>query len=146
MREMNRKKTGAPYKYPNTFITFASIIYSFFRMPYRQLEGFIGRLSIYEPGLVAADYTILHKRISKQDLGIVIPENDAVVAVDSTVCSPECLDFIYSCPQITFVINHLIQSPSDSGTFPICIRPAALTRMRYQESADTTLYQVTHDI
>ena len=73
LREMNRKKTGAPYKYPNTFITFASIIYSFFRMPYRQLEGFFGRLSTYEPGLVAADYTTLHKRISKQDLGIEIP-------------------------------------------------------------------------
>ncbi len=33
---------------------------------------------------MAADYTTLHKRISKQDLGIEIPENDAVVAVDST--------------------------------------------------------------
>jgi hypothetical protein len=53
-------------------------------MPYRQLEGFIGKISVYEPGLVAADYTTLHKRISKQDLGIEIPENDAVVAVDST--------------------------------------------------------------
>ena len=53
-------------------------------MPYRQLEGFIGRISAYEPGLLAADYTTLHKRISKQDLGIDIPENDAVVAVDST--------------------------------------------------------------
>jgi hypothetical protein len=84
LREMNRKKTGAPYKYPNTFITFASIIYTFFRMPYRQLEGFIRRLSTYEPGLLAADYTTLHKRISKQDLGIDIPENDAIVAVDST--------------------------------------------------------------
>ena len=84
LREMNRKKRGAPYKYPNTFITFASIIYTFFRMPYRQLEGFIGQLSTYEPGLVAADYTTLHKRISKQSLEIEIPENDAVVAVDST--------------------------------------------------------------
>jgi hypothetical protein len=84
LREMNRRKRGAPYKYPNTFITFASIIYTFFRMPYRQLEGFIGKISVYEPGLVAADYTTLHKRISKQDLGIEIPENDAVVAVDST--------------------------------------------------------------
>ena len=65
-------------------MTFASIIYSFFRMPYRQLEGFIGQISVYEPGLLAADYTTLHKRISKQDLGIDIPENDAVVAVDST--------------------------------------------------------------
>jgi hypothetical protein len=33
---------------------------------------------------VAADYTTLHKRISKQSLEIQIPENDAVVAVDST--------------------------------------------------------------
>jgi hypothetical protein len=88
LREMNRKKTGAPYKYPNTFITFASIIYSFLRLPYRQLEGFIGRLSTYEPGLVAADYTTLHKRISKQKLEIEIPENDAVVAVDSTGIKP----------------------------------------------------------
>jgi hypothetical protein len=58
------------------------MIYSFCRMPYRQLEGFIGKFSTYEPGLVAADYTTLHKRISKQDLGINIPENDAIVAVD----------------------------------------------------------------
>ena len=84
LKEMNKRKRGAPYKYPKTFMTFASIIYSFFRMPYRQLEGFIGRISAYEPGLLAADYTTLHKRISKQDLGIDIPENDAVVAVDST--------------------------------------------------------------
>lgn len=84
LREMNRKKTGSPYKYPNTFMTFASIIYSFFRLPYRQLEGFLRQLSTYEPGLVAADYTTLHKRISKQSLGIEIPETDAVVAVDST--------------------------------------------------------------
>jgi hypothetical protein len=68
LREMDRKKRGAPYKYPNTFITFASIIYTFFRMPYRQLEGFIDQLS----------------SISKQSLEIEIPENDAVVAVDST--------------------------------------------------------------
>jgi len=84
LREMNRRKRGAPYKYPKTFITFASIIYTFFRMPYRQLEGFIDRLSAYEPRLVAADYTTLHKRISKQSLDLQIPENDAVVAVDST--------------------------------------------------------------
>jgi hypothetical protein len=53
-------------------------------MPYRRLEGFIGRISAYEPGLLATDYTTLHKRVSKQDLGIDIPESDAVVAVDST--------------------------------------------------------------
>ena len=79
---MNKRKRGAPYKYPKTFMTFSSIKYSFFRMPYRQLEGFIERISACEPGLLAADYTTLHKRIYKQDLEIDIPENDAIVAVD----------------------------------------------------------------
>ncbi len=50
-------------------------------MPYRQLEGFIGRIFAYVPGLLATDHTTLHKRISKQDLGINIPEDDAI---DST--------------------------------------------------------------
>ena len=54
-------------------------------MPYRQLEGFIERISAYEPGLLAADYTTLHKRISKQDLGIDIPKNDAVDLIDIEV-------------------------------------------------------------
>ena len=49
LKEMIKRKRGAPYKYPNTFMTFASIMYSFFRMPYRQLEGFIGRISACEP-------------------------------------------------------------------------------------------------
>jgi len=78
------ERGGAPHKYPKTFITFSSIIYTFLKMTYRQLEGFLGKISSYEPGLVVADYTTLHKRISKQELGIDIPENDAVVAVDST--------------------------------------------------------------
>ena len=81
---MNRKKSGAPFKYPNTFIIFVAVIYSFLRMPYRQIEGFIGKISKYEPGLVAADYTTLFRRISKLALQITVPENDAIVAVDST--------------------------------------------------------------
>jgi Transposase DDE domain len=84
LKQMNRKKSGAPYKYPESFILFASIIYSFFRMPYRQLEGFIDKLGTFVPGLVSADYTTLHRRISKSALQIPIPEDDVVVAVDST--------------------------------------------------------------
>jgi len=74
----------------------------------------------------------------------VIPYKDCLRGKD--VCSPECLDFIYSGLIIIFFSNHLIQSPSDSGTFPICILPAALTRMRYLVSVDTILYQGTHEI
>lgn len=84
LKQMNRKKSGAPYKYPESFILFASVIYSFFRMPYRQLEGFIDKLGTFVPGLISADYTTLHRRISKSALQIPIPEDDVVVAVDST--------------------------------------------------------------
>jgi len=34
-------------------------------MPYCQIGGFIGKISKYEPGLVAADFTTLFRRISK---------------------------------------------------------------------------------
>ena len=34
------------------------------------------------------------------------------IDLNGSVCSPKCLDLIYSGPQITFFINHLIQSPS----------------------------------
>ena len=70
LRKMNRKKSGAPFKYPNAFIFFVAVIYSFLRMPYRQIEGFIGKISKYEPGLVAADYTTLFRRISKLALQV----------------------------------------------------------------------------
>ena len=62
------------------------------------------------------------------------------------LCSPEYLDIIYSGLIVIFLSNHLIQSPSDSGTFPIYILLAALTRMRYLASVDTILYQGTHEI
>ena len=84
LKQMNRRKSGAPYKYPDSFILFASVIYSFFHMPYRQLEGFIDKLGMFIPGLTAADYTTLQRRISKLALQIPIPEEDIVVAVDST--------------------------------------------------------------
>ena len=61
-------------------------------MPYRQREGFIGRISAYEPGSLAADYTTLHKRISKRDLGIDIPENDAVDLIGIKVTNKGGLD------------------------------------------------------
>ena len=62
------------------------------------------------------------------------------------VCSPECLDFIYFRWVLIFVINHLNQSPSDSGTFLICTPLVALTRMRYLAFANTILYLATHEI
>jgi len=57
-------------------------------MPYRQMEGFVRKLATFIPGLRAADYTTLFRRIQRLDLSLkVTPEllaGDVIIAVDST--------------------------------------------------------------
>ena len=84
LKKMNKRKNGRPYRYPETFIQFSGLAYSFLHLPYRQLEGFLRALSGFVPGLRSADYTTLWQRISNLELNIPIPDNDIVVAVDST--------------------------------------------------------------
>ena len=84
LKKMNKRKNGRPYRYPETFIQFSGLAYSFLHLPYRQLEGFLRALSGFVPGLRSADYTTLWQRISNLELNIPIPNNDIVVAVDST--------------------------------------------------------------
>jgi len=84
LKKMNKSKNGRPYRYPETFIQFCGLAYTFLHLPYRQLEGFLQALSGFVPGLRSADYTILWQRISNLELNTPIPENDVVVAVDST--------------------------------------------------------------
>jgi len=84
LEDMNRGKNGRPFKYPETFIQFSGLMYTFLRLPYRQLEGYLQALSGFIPELRSADYTTLWQRITKMELNVPIPENDIVVAVDST--------------------------------------------------------------
>jgi hypothetical protein len=81
---MNKGKNGRPYIYPNSFIQYCALMYAFLHLPYRQLRGFLQALSGFIPGLRSANYTTLWERISQLDLNVPIPENDIVVAVDST--------------------------------------------------------------
>ena len=84
LKMMNKGKNGRPYAYPETFIQFSGLLYTFLHLPYRQLEGYLQALSGFVPELRSADYTTLWQRIAKLDLNVPIPENDIVVAVDST--------------------------------------------------------------
>lgn len=88
LRQMNRGKRGAPFQFPNQFIEFMMLIHIMFRLPYRQAEGFLRKLSKFIPQLKPADYTTIFKRGNKLELQlkntISIPEEDAVVAVDSS--------------------------------------------------------------
>lgn len=84
LENMNRGKNGRPFKFPDTFIQFSGLMYTFLRLPYRQLEGYLQALSGFIPELRSADYTTLWQRITKMELNVPIPENDIVVALDST--------------------------------------------------------------
>jgi len=56
---MNRGKKGKPFTYPETFVQFSALMYEFFHLPYRQLEGLLRKLSSLVPKLKVADYSIL---------------------------------------------------------------------------------------
>jgi hypothetical protein len=59
-----------------------------FRVPYRQLEGILEKLSQYIEGLTSADYITLWRRIRATEIEIALQENrndpDVIVAIDAT--------------------------------------------------------------
>ena len=85
VKSMNEKKRGRPYQFPNSLMQFLAFVHIAF-LPYRQMEGFLRKLSQYIPKLKAADYSTICKRMKKMD--IKLPEeklgNDMIVALDST--------------------------------------------------------------
>ncbi len=60
----------------------------FLLIPYRQVEGFTRKLSLFISGLQSADYTTLFRRIKELDFSLNVDprilSNDVIVAVDST--------------------------------------------------------------
>jgi len=84
LEKMNKGKVGRPYLYPETFIYFLAFLHTVF-LPFRQLEGFLRKLSEYIPRLKTLDYSTICKRLKK--LNIQLPENlkgDLIVAIDSS--------------------------------------------------------------
>ncbi len=88
LSQMNAGKCGRPFQYPEPFIAWMAGIHAFLQMPYRQMEGFVRELATVIPGLAAADYTTLFRRIQHLDLSLTVtPEvlaEDVIVAADST--------------------------------------------------------------
>jgi len=82
--EMNRNKIGRPFIYPENFMYFLAFIHIAF-LPFRQIEGFLRKLSEFIPKIKSADYSTICKRLKRLDVNL--PENlggDIVVAVDSS--------------------------------------------------------------
>ncbi len=75
LARMNAGKPGRPFRILKVLLRGWLAIYTFLQMPYRQMEGFVRKLASFIPGLVAADYTTLFRRIRRLDLSLeVTPE------------------------------------------------------------------------
>lgn len=86
--KMNEGKKGAPFSYPEQFVTFMAFVYSIFHIPYRQLEGYLRKLSDLISRDIAADYTTLFKRMAKMNITlfetISEKEEDVIIAADAS--------------------------------------------------------------
>jgi len=54
---MNKGKPVRPFEYPITFIEWMARLHLCLHLPYRQMEGFVRKLSEYIPRLRSANYT-----------------------------------------------------------------------------------------
>ena len=88
LNKMNEGKKGAPFSYPEQFVMFIAFVYSIFHIPYRQIEGFLRKLSDLVSQDIAADYSTLFKRIAKMNITLseTISEkgDDVIIAVDAS--------------------------------------------------------------
>jgi IS5 family transposase len=82
---MNKGKRGRPFIFPHTFMRFLAFLHIAF-LPYRQMEGFLRKLSGYIPALNAADYSTICKRMNTVDMEFPLQHipDGVVVAVDSS--------------------------------------------------------------
>jgi len=88
LEELNRGKLGRRFAYPWAFIELLMMIHVIFHLPYRQLEGFLRKLSELIPEIKPTDYTNIWRRGTQLKLNIpeTISASDdpVVIAVDST--------------------------------------------------------------
>jgi hypothetical protein len=88
LEKLNRGKLGRRFAYPWAFIELLMMIHVIFHLPYRQLEGFLRKLSELIPEIKPTDYTNIWRRGTQLKLNIpeTISASDdpVVIAVDST--------------------------------------------------------------
>ena len=88
IEKLNQDKLGRRYAYPWSFIELLMLIHVIFHLPYRQLEGFLRKLSELIPEIRPTDYTNIWRRGTKLNINlpdtISASDEPAVIAVDST--------------------------------------------------------------
>lgn len=88
INEMNRKKNGRPYSYPDGFFQFLGVLHVLFNLPFRQTEGFLRALNRLLPDLRKPDHATIHRRVSNLDLNIADSlrksKEPVIIAIDAS--------------------------------------------------------------
>jgi hypothetical protein len=88
LETINRDKLGRKFEFPPSFIQFLMLVHVIFNLPYRQIEGFLRKLSDIVPRIKAADYATIWRRGIKLNIKLVdtLKESDepVVIAIDSS--------------------------------------------------------------
>jgi hypothetical protein len=88
LEKINRGKLGRKFESPSSFIQFLMMVHVIFNLPYRQIEGFLRKLSDIVPQIKPADYTTIWRRGTKLNIKLAdtLKESDepVVIALDSS--------------------------------------------------------------
>lgn len=88
LENMNAGKVGAPYEYPEPFMTFLGFIHIMLGIDYRGLKGFARGLTRFAP-VAVPDYSTICRRVNALRLGITETlldheGEDVVISLDSS--------------------------------------------------------------
>jgi hypothetical protein len=78
LAEMNRKKIGHPYKYPNSLIWTQGVWHTH-KIPYRLVEGITRQLYRMTQLPAYNDYTTINRRVNKLDIQFDVPPGKKMV-------------------------------------------------------------------
>ncbi len=87
LRQMNRGKEGARFRYPESFVEFLGVFRCFTGLPFRQEEGFVEALRKFLPKLKKPDHSTIHRRVCKFEPKLkrtLEKLTDIVVAIDAS--------------------------------------------------------------
>src|SRR3989304_6699676 len=86
LEEMNARKEGGRYVYPEIFVRLLGYMRVLFHLPYRQTEGFLKALRRFDSRIQVPDYSTIDRRVNRLNvkLGEEDYGDDLVIAVDAS--------------------------------------------------------------
>src|SRR3989304_7753275 len=86
LEEMNARKEGGRYVYPEIFVKLLGYVQLLFHLPYRQTEGFLKALRRFDSRIQVPDYSTIDRRVNKLEVKVDEEDygDDIVLAVDAS--------------------------------------------------------------